>query len=159
MKPVVFDIEMYLSTRTRHVGDCLVFTNKPNAYGYAVVSPNSWIVKRFGEKLLHRVIYTYHYDTIPKGMCVMHICDNRMCINIKHLKLGTRADNNRDRKLKGRSANTKGVNHPSSKLTEAQVLHIRSMRGRVPVKTLCQWYNLHFSTIYYIWQRKLWSHI
>jgi predicted glycosyltransferase involved in capsule biosynthesis len=40
---------------------------------------------------------------IPEGFCVMHICDNRMCINPKHLKAGTLAQNNLDMTIKGRN--------------------------------------------------------
>lgn len=159
MKPIVFDLEKYLSARTKSVGDCLVFTNKPNAHGYGVVSPNSWIVKTFGEKLLHRVVYTYNYDIIPSGMCIMHTCDNRMCVNIKHLKLGTWADNNRDRKLKGRNADTHGENHPNNKLKEGDVRRIRSLKGLISGTKLSREYNVDHSTIYYIWNGKLWSNL
>ncbi len=52
----------------------------------------------------------------------MHTCDNRRCINPKHLVGGTRDENNKDRARKGRSA--KSV--PSRrKLTQEQAEEIR----------------------------------
>lgn len=50
----------------------------------------------------HRKAYERFVGPIPDGMVVMHLCDNRACINTEHLRLGTQADNMRDRDAKGR---------------------------------------------------------
>lgn len=57
-----------------------------------------------------------------KGVVVRHKCDNPRCIEPTHLESGSRADNNRDRAERGRSA--KRVPSRQS-LTDAQVLAIR----------------------------------
>ena len=80
--------------------------------------------------LAHRLAWYEAYGPIPKGLFVLHICDNPPCVNVKHLFLGTHADNMADRKSKGRTArgdkfSRKGVNSPVARLSERQVIEIR----------------------------------
>lgn len=50
-----------------------------------------------------RVSWTIFFGEIPNGMFICHHCDNRKCVNPKHLFLGTRQDNINDMMLKKRS--------------------------------------------------------
>lgn len=50
----------------------------------------------------HRVAWMLSIGEIEEGMHVLHSCDNRCCVNIEHLFLGTNADNCFDRSKKDR---------------------------------------------------------
>lgn len=50
----------------------------------------------------HRVSWMIHFGEIPDDKCVLHRCDNRICIRPDHLFLGTKLDNVRDMISKGR---------------------------------------------------------
>jgi hypothetical protein len=75
----------------------------PNHDGYIPI-------KRDGKnRRLHVVMYEKYKSPVPPGMCVLHTCDNRKCINPDHLFLGTRSDNMRDMCLKGRHGKSIGI--------------------------------------------------
>src|SRR3990172_11160414 len=76
----------------------------------------------------HRVAWELTNARIPKGICVLHNCDNPLCMNPRHLFLGTYKDNRIDAVQKGRARfpNNKGSVHGMSKLSENEVLQIRS---------------------------------
>ncbi len=52
----------------------------------------------------HRVAYEFFIGAIPKGMVVMHKCDNPRCVNPEHLQIGTQKQNIHDMISKGRKA-------------------------------------------------------
>lgn len=106
-------------------------------------------------QLTHRVSWTLKNGTIPDGLHVLHKCDNRVCVNPGHLFLGTSADNTADMVDKGRQA--QGSRNGCTKLTEAQVLAIRS-------DTRSCWaissdYGVTHTQVFRIKSRRQWAHL
>lgn len=92
---------------------------------------------------------------IPKGMLVLHKCDNRKCVNRDHLYFGTHKENMRDMVNKSRQA--KGIKCHTAKLTEEQVKKIRtdSRSGRI----IASDYNVSRNLVGMIKRKELWTHV
>lgn len=101
---------------------------------------------------VHRAMYILTYGEIPKGMQVLHRCDNPSCCNPEHLFLGTVADNMHDRDSKGRNRFSKNdYKNKSNKLTKEQIKEIKkSLLEGNTVANLAKEYGVHYYDIYNI---------
>ena len=116
-------------------------------------------------KSAHRVSYALHHpltiNLLDEPMiCVCHKCDNPKCCNPAHLFLGSSADNTRDRNEKGRQA--KGMQTGTAKMTEQQVLEIRSKynkKSKITLLKIANEYDVSKSLISKIIHRRTWKHL
>lgn len=102
----------------------------------------------------HRVSFQLNKGDIPKGMLVLHKCDNRRCVNPDHLYVGTHKDNVRDMHERGRAA-------LRNKLTEDEVREIRllSSRGKFSQTKLAEMFGVNQPAIWKIISYRTWKHI
>lgn len=90
---------------------------------------------KVGDKNIRASRYVWtlaHGD--PGRSYVLHTCDNELCVNIRHMYLGTQAQNVIDMISRGRQAPPERTAHPGSKngrakLTEEDVVQIRKRYG------------------------------
>lgn len=109
----------------------------------------------------HRISWVIHNGKIPNKMCVCHHCDNPSCVNPNHLWLGSVAENNRDKELKGRHNGLRGERNFGSVLTEKQVLVIRDLykTGNYSTYDLSEIFEVSRNCISRIINRKTWSYL
>lgn len=112
----------------------------------------------------HRSSWTINRGPIPDGQCVLHSCDNTICVRPSHLFLGTQADNVEDMMCKGRHgipATPCGSKHPESKLDEKKVAEIRVIygAGNISQKALAAQYGVTAMVVNKIVRRKSWKHL
>ena len=144
---------------------CIESHLKPQPNGYClklVGSRSDGTRRKVGH---HRLTYAEHHGFDVDGpemadLDVCHACDNRSCINIDHLFLGTRSDNMQDMARKGRRHDTRGVGNGHAKLTEFAVRWIRSLYlSGYTQKELAVMFDAGTPAISNIVNRKSWGHI
>ena len=80
--------EEYFQTHIQWSGDCLVWQGPQNYGGYGQFNAHG------KNKLAHRFSWERNFGPVPENLFIDHICHNRLCVNIEHLRLATRQQNN-----------------------------------------------------------------
>jgi len=93
-------------------------------YGKLAVKGLDW--------LAHRYEYTKEHGHIPKGLIVRHLCNNKLCIEIEHLALGTYQDNTDDQRRSGSQIGRKGNSPRAAKI--ADILEGKMTAEQIAVK-------------------------
>jgi len=135
---------------------CLIWTGGKMWKGYGRTKVDGRM------KRVHRLAWEQVNGPIPAGMDCLHNCpggDNRACIEIEHLWLGTNADNVADKIAKGRQSRKgpQGEAHPKAKVTNEQVLAIRN--DWRPLRAIAREYGMHSRNVSAIRNRETWTHI
>lgn len=92
----------------------------------------------------HRVAYELLVGPIPTGLHVLHSCDTPACVNPYHLSVGSNADNQRQKALRGRWSAQSGRQHS---LSPREIEEVYSLLGYVTQEKLALLYNVTQGTI------------
>lgn len=166
--------------------ECWLWTGHKYTTGYGCISLGP---RGSGVAAAHRLSYEWAFGEIPEGMQICHKCDVRHCVRPDHLFAGTNADNCRDKAEKGRAPKAeshwthrmperiargnnsgmrrhpevvkRGIDSSASKLTEVEVITIRSRyaAGGVRQWQLAEEFGTTQSTIHKIVTRQRWKHL
>lgn len=94
---------------------------------------------------------------IQPGFLSCHTCNNPPCCNPEHLFEGTLQENMDDKVRCNRQP--KGATNGNSKLTEPQVITIKSLKGVRPGPDVAKEFGVKPPCIYKIWKGQKWKHV
>ena len=124
-------------------------SHAPGSHGYPQIHWNG------GNRLLHRVIGERMVDGHDANLEILHKCDNHKCINPKHMRYGTHADNMRDMSTKFRGGF--GERAGNAVLTDALVYWIR--KCGLDEKEISELVGCTSRNIRFVLQGKTWRHL
>lgn len=106
----------------------------------------------------HRLIFAILAVSLDDSLCVLHKCDNPGCVNPDHLFQGTRADNARDMRQKGRARGANGSKNYNAKLSEDNVSIIRDLleQGHTH-KAIAEQFDVSRTTVTNISNGRIWQ--
>lgn len=132
---------------------CIEWTGRvlPSGYGSLSISGNA--------KLAHRTAWEIaNGRAVPTGLVVRHSCDNPLCVNARHLLLGTYAENSADMTSRNRQAF--GENISTAKMTEDSVRELRRLREcGLTYTQLAERFGISRSQVSNIIHRVSWKHL
>ena len=78
---------MTILDRTAPDGDCMIWQGAVQSRGYG------WVRRDGRPWLAHRLAYTLSRGPIPADMTIDHLCGRKLCLNVDHMEIVTRAEN------------------------------------------------------------------
>lgn len=142
--------------RIDQVTSCHVWLRAKHRNGYG-------FLKVDGEHVLaHRFAWLRKHGRWPVP-CALHSCDNRACVNVAHLREGTKKQNTQDMLAKGRiviGVRHKGEANVRAKLTDNGV---RAMRDAFAhgesMRSLARRFRVSRPVVKGVCQRTAWTHV
>lgn len=136
------------------LGKCWMWEGAKQGDGYGTASMDNMRI------LVHRLTFALYVGPI-NGLQILHKCDNPSCCRPGHLFAGTASSNMQDMWNKNRHARPVGRKNNHAKLTDADVIEIRSRYAQSGVmqEDLAKEFGVSQSSIGNVVLRKTWKFI
>lgn len=144
--------EFYMPGKPPEEGVPWLWTGTTTNQGYGVFTVQRHIYRA------HRVAYELFVGPIPDGQLIRHKNDRRLDVNPHNLIPGTPRDNMNDKVERSRQA--RGSRHGWAKLTEGEILHIRSAHANgMSQREIGRRYGISHIHVGRIVRREVWAHL
>jgi DNA-binding CsgD family transcriptional regulator len=127
--------------------DCWIWNGSVDAVGRGVYQTD--LSKKLRIIKAHRLsMYLFKPTEWKHELDVLHSCDNPICVNPNHLRMGTQTENNNDRDTRDRQVTLSGTKSGTSKFTETDIKEIIKLRksGKT-YPEIAEIYKVHRKTI------------
>ena len=142
--------------------DCLIWPYARGGNGYAIV------VVEGQNRVASRVMCEMAHGNAPEATYdAAHSCGNGHlgCMNPAHLRWAKHSENCEDRVRHGTSnrgvrhgTSNRGVRHGNAKLQEADIVTIRSLKGKATLKEVADKFGISFQHVSAIQRGDRWAH-
>jgi hypothetical protein len=117
---------------------CILWIGTKNNKGYGMIGVEKMAGRKHRMAYAHRIAWALVNGAIPAGKVILHSCDNPLCVNPKHLTIGTYKENTLDMVKKDRHYWRRPL--PWQKLNPTDVERIRDMRmARCTQQQIADW--------------------
>ena len=119
MVPRSFEERLEMHSKPDESG-CILWSGQINGWGYGSV--------RYKGKttVIHRAAWLHSGRDIPPGADLDHTCRNRACLNLDHLRVATRSENNQNRSTRSPGTTTGWRNVYQNKKTGRYFCMVKS---------------------------------
>ena len=151
LESTAFRSRFWSHVPSRPVDRCWLWAGAKNPKGYGSVRVGG----RGGVSIsAPRVSFLISKGPIPPGLHVLHNCDVPSCVNPAHLRLGTNADNVKDRDSRGRFVVLRGEKNGNSRISDEDIARIREEFREDPSRgkqtRLAEKYGVDHTLVYLI---------
>lgn len=140
---------------------CLLWQGSVHPRGYPVISLARYGLEPGGHAIANRVVFQHINGKLSPRDVVYNTCGNRSCLNVGHMKSGSRADAFHNASLHGRvpKMQRNGSLNPMSKLTPESVAQIRSIykAGGQSLRSIGSRFGVSPSAVSLIVRNKRWT--